>query len=230
MAKVLVQAIMLVRDWDEHGQLVTYYKGDWFRVVKRRARELLETGQVRIPGTEDSREAVVGDLSDAGVLIVGDGETNVAAICGRYHLQHTNGEFPTLPYDRTLIWMARYPMTPQRAALGIVRVADSDEKDGYPGWEAAAMLRHADTLAKDVGSAEDQAGTLELFGDLRLAVYESGAVWIRKTRSTNAMVEAWAGLLRDGVGPEHAFLRALYAKPIILCTLPEGWLASWIEA
>ncbi len=221
---------MLVRDWDEHGQLVAYHKGDWFRVVKRRARELLESGQVKIPGTEEARSAVVGDLSDAGVLIVGDDEKGAAAICGRYHLQHTTDEYPALPYDRTLIWLQGFPMTPQRAALGLVRVADSDEENGYPGWESAAMLRGAGTLAKDVGSAEDKAGTLELFGDLRLAVYESGAVWIRKTRSTAAMVEAWAALLAEGVGPEHAFLRALYAKPIILCTLPEGWLAAWIEA
>ena len=216
----------IVREFDGSGKLVAYCGGDWFQIQnKQRARELIETGQAILPGAEEARKEIIGDFADAGILVRGGTEEGVAHITGKYpELSVEIGDMPILPFERTLFLDPSFPMLPELAAIGLGRIENLEG----PHWEAAAMLRGHNYLAKKAGNDADRKGTLELFGDLRLPVYSPEAVWVRKTRKTEAFVRAWAMHIDNGVGEEHALIRALYAHRVVLCTLPVGWLATWL--
>lgn len=217
-----------IRLRDEHGQPIVYHAGDHFSIRnKQKARELVAGGRAIMPGTEEAKTAVIGDLSDAGIVVRNGGESVAGHIIAQYEaLRVQVSEFPALPFNRTLILDAVFPMLPQRCVLGLARV-EQLEKQAI-AWEAAAMLQGHDVLVSSEGSAEDREGTKELIGDLRLPVYQPAAVWLRKTRATDAFVQAWADELKKGTGEIHAMTRALYTNRIILCTLPQGWLAKWL--
>jgi len=226
LGEVTLRANVIIRDRNEHGQIVTYHPGDWFSIKNRnRARELVETNQAALPGAAEARKAVIGDLDGCGV-VVREGDVKMAS-----HIRQAHPELGALvggleiPFERTLLWKPSMPMTVTRAVLGFCRV---EEGSSYANWETAAMMRGHKLLANSFGSSQDQAGTKALFGDLRLPVYETQAVWVRKTRATEAFVAWWKAEMEGGCGEEHAFLRALYTNRVILCTLPVGWLARWV--
>jgi hypothetical protein len=164
-------------------------------------------------------------LSDCGIVVRNGEIKDAQHIVGRHPEIGAQVGGIELPFDRTLLWDPTMPMLPARAVLGFCRVEDS----GYARWEVAAMLRGHELLAKGVGSDEDRAGTMALFGDLRLPVYDVQAVWIRKTRQSKKFVDQWRAEVEGGCGEEHAFLRALYAQKVLLNTLPTGWLARWVQ-
>jgi hypothetical protein len=227
MGDVILRANVIIRERDQHGKVVTFHPGDWFGIKNRnRARMLIESGQATLPGAQEAQKAIVGELDDCGI-VVRNGDPKMAT-----HIRLKHPEISAisdgleLAFARTLLWTPSLPMTVARAVLGFCRIEDDSS---YANWEAAAMLRGHNLLARGFGSKEDQAGTKALFGDLRLPIYETQAVWIRKTRRTEQFVESWREEVEGGCGDEHAFLRALFAHKIILCTLPQGWLARWAE-
>ncbi len=224
MAKVQLQAVGTVHEVDEHGQLVIYHPGDWFKTGKQRAIELLETRQAKLPDQEQVKAIVKEDLADCGILSLG--ESDLSAIVNQYELKHAMAEYPKLPFGRTLIIAPHLTLSPQHVAVGFVRI--ERRKGAYASWEMAAMLRSESITAAQIGTEDDQKATLNLVGTIALPVYDTSAVWIRKTRDTERMVEAWVQNLQDGVGDEHAFLQALYQHKILICSLPTGWLGRWL--
>jgi hypothetical protein len=227
VARVLVRVeAKALSAYDEHNQMKRYHRGDWIEIGKQQAREWLELGRVSVPGTKESSDQVIGNLSDCGILIREGFEDNANHILQKHEQVRVRvSKRLELMFDRSLLWKADYPMSPERAALGFVRI---EKSPSYAGWECAAMMRGQNQLVRSIGTKEDKQGTLDLLGDLRLPVYETSAIWIRKTRATQKLVTEWQNWLDQGVGDEHAFIRALYQNRIILCTLPRGWLASWV--
>lgn len=222
MALVHLRALATINTIDESGQRFTVHKGDWFKVGKQRAIELIETRQAELPANAEAQRAIKEDLDDCGILVLGGSVKDARAAMGRHTvdaLESTGRLY--LPWDRTLIWDVRYPLEARQVALGFVRVQDTGR---YNSWEMAAMLQHNEMLASDVGEAADQQRTREAVGDLRLPVYNTLALWVRKTAATEALVDAYAAELAESQSEEHAFLRALYRHRVLLCTLPAGWL------
>lgn len=224
MALVHMRALSTINVPDESGQRITVHVGDWFKVGKQKAIELIEQGQAEIPASAEAQRAIREDLTDCGILVLNGTVKDARDMAGRHaadmDAQELKGDL-YLPWPRTLIWDARYELSPKQVALGFVRVADTGR---YSSWEMAAMLRGNEMLANEIGDAPEQTKTKTLIGDLHLPVYETSAVWARKTTSAEAMIAAWGAELRADAGPEHAFLRALYCNRVLLCTLPAGWL------
>lgn len=226
MAKVKLQAVSSVFARDASNKMTRYHPGDWFEVGKHRARELIESGQARMLDVQEARDFVAGDMENCGVLVLGGRKNQAHAITAKYpQVEIENGQEIVLPFGRTMLWLPAYPMRPERAALGFARVEGEGK---LPRWEAAAMLRQNEILAKNVGNDADKKGTLDLLGTLMLPVYETSAVWVRKTRATEKMVQTWNEWVQEDVSMEHAFLRALYKNRVMLCTLPAAWLATWV--
>ena len=222
MALVHLRALSTINVPDESGQRITVHPGDWFKVGKQRAIELIETKQAEMPANADAQRAIQEDLVDCGILVLNGTVKDARKAAGRHVLGGLESKGPlSLPWPRTLIWNARYPLQPKQVALGFVRVADTGR---YSSWEVAAMLRGNELLGRDVGEAADQQRTREIVGDLSVPVYETSAVWVRETEATKALIETWDAELQTGAGPEHAFLRALYCNRVLLCTMPAGWL------
>jgi hypothetical protein len=225
VAQVYVKAITVIMATDKTGSLKTYHPGDWVPVSKQRAIELLENGQAEMPEEAQVQRALTEDLSDCGIYLRDGSIRDVQAALGGLEVDVT--EFSgalRLPYERTLIWHPRQPLQRKQIALGFARIEDTGN---YASWEVAAMLRANELLASRVGNKEDQRKTRAAIGDLRIPVYESSAVWVRKTGDTELFVQIWDAEMQESKSEELAFLRALYQRRVLLCSLPAGWLGRW---
>ena len=225
MARVYVQAVTVIMAADEHGSLKTYHPGDWVAVSKQRAIELLETGQAQMPEEAQVQRALKEDLGDCGVYLREGSIKDARASLSGLDVDVTEWSGALrLPYARTLIWHPRQPLQRKQIALGFSRIEDTGR---YASWEMAVMLRSNEMLASQIGDKAEQRRTQQTIGDLRLPVYESSAVWVRKTNDTEQMIAAWDAEMQESECEELAFLRALYQNRVLLCSLPAGWLGRW---
>lgn len=224
MAKVYVLALSILHVPDKHGKLHAHHPGDWVAVGKHKAREWIETGQAVLPDLEQEREVIVGELGDCGILVRHGYGEQARPLAEKHKLAIEEGGI-RLPFKRTLLWDPALELTSSQASLGFSRIA----KDGdYTGWEMAAMLKGNRMLVSQYGSDDDRKQTQEIVGDLRLPVYETGALWVKRTNNTAQIVQLWKNAISDGADEVHAFLRTVYTNPVLLCTLPYRWLEQWI--
>lgn len=97
-------------------------------------------------------------------------------------------------------------------------------------WDAAAPLllgkddRHT-LLARDVAGANagELARTAKIVRDLRMPVYASELLFLRKGDMATELIETWRNELCHGPNLRLAFLRAFYQVKPRLCALPSIW-------
>jgi hypothetical protein len=226
MAKVWVKACSLVRV-EEGGRLATKYPGDWFQVGKHDARKLLAEGKAEIP-REDVREEVEG-LDRCGVLVRTERAVPVV-VFGELErtLRFKFSPQPALPFEMTFIWTPGVRINERAVKAGFASLMDF-EGTGEEAWEVIAMLASETALARDVGSIVERRKTRAAVGDLRLPVYDTGALWVRRTPATLRVVGRWADGLLEGADERHAFLRALYSERAMTRTLGPDWCARFAD-
>lgn len=199
MAKIWVRALSTIFV-EERGAMKQYPRGAWVEVGKHQARQMLATGQCDIPNIQARNELV---LNECGIVTQGPFSYNdVKVVEGNLEL----------PFERTFLYNQEISFNSNLIPIGF-SLLDK--------WEIAVPIADYDVLARDVGTEEDRAKTLEITGDLRIPVYEPGIMFIRKTQSTKKLIE----LFKQEEGHRGlAFIRVLYqVKPYILA-LPTVWL------
>jgi len=221
MGKHWVQAIKPVTRHSLEGAYLTYYAGDWFECRNQELIELMQAGAVRTTA-DVLRVEFAGD--DSGVLLL-PGALPPAGL-DHYGIETREAGALCLPWERTLVMSAGAGCTAETVALGMMRLAPDD----YPAWELVVKLASFTRLARDVGSAEEQALTLAALGDLQLPVYDTRLLWVRRTEATEEVIQLWRAEVEQGHDPQHAFLRVVYTHPVALNTLPADWVGSWIQA
>lgn len=192
-----------------------YRPGDWVEVGKQAAVKWIAEGAARLAGP---MRLDVDEKS--GILArgaVGEVRARLDRIgyAGGLQAVPVDG-LVTLPWQRTLIWNAdvRLRIELLGAGFGLLE-----------RWEVAVPLLSAQGLASEVGDEADRALTAEIVHDLRVPVYQSGAMFVKRTVATEELLAAWQGQRARGQDERLAFLRALYqVKPLVLA-LP----ATWIE-
>lgn len=217
MAWHWVQAIgtvMRMRD----GNREVYRPGDWLQVQSRDLLRYQAEGKIRTPA-----EILKGtfDFMNAGVLRVGTPPPPVLPL-GDYGLKQDAGEYPVLPWRYTLL-TTRATVSAQNAALGFLRI---EAQEGWDAFEMAAQLKSGYPLAEATGTPEERALTLATLGDLRIPMYDTSLLWVRRTEATLDLIGAWAEELRRGADRDHAFLRVLYTRHVLLATLPPEWVGA----
>jgi len=221
MGRFWVKAIKPIIRHDLTGAYMRYMPGDWFE-CRNQERAELRRGKF-IANDYAGIEASFHGL-DAGVLVLG--APVPLDLCRRYNLEMQHGDDFELPWERTVLWRSGSPFTPEAAVLGLMRIdAGNDES----AWEMAAMLRSETKLARDIGSEEERERTLEALGDLRLPVYDTGVLWVRRTETTEEVINLWRDEVDAGADERHAFLRTIYTNPVLLCTLPADWVGQWMR-
>lgn len=207
------------------GAYVTYQPGDWFEVKNQELRQLLERGMI------DTTPQVIRaeyDFSDA-LLLVRDGDAKHAPRgLGEYGIRVVETHALTLDAERVVFYKPGARGTALTIALGLARL---EARPQELNWEMVAMLRDHRLLARDVGTQGERDRTLTVVGDLRLPVYDAGVVWVRRTPATEEVIQLWQEELDAGADETHAFLRAIYTRRVLLCTLPANWIGlGWIGA
>lgn len=222
MAKVWVRAVGGFF-YSEGGQQKQARPGDWVSVGKHRARQLLGEGTAEIP--EPHRRAEAQELDRCGVVVRGDTMPEKSY----FGVLHHQVSEPALPYEYTVIWEPSLQVPLQGIEAGLMRLMSAELFPDGDSWEALATLVSLTTLAGDVGSPGEQAKTEVIVGDLRLPVYDTRLLWIRKTLATENFIALWASELEKGSDEQHSFLRSLYSSRIMMCTLPPGWQNKQVQ-
>lgn len=217
MAWHWVKAVRVIKR-ERDGVRETFQPGDWLQVQPRDLLRYQAEGKIKTPG--DILKATF-DFSHAGVLRLGN--TPILPL-GDFGLQQEAGDYPALPWEYTLI-TARMAVNVQNAALGFLRV---EERTGYDAWELAAQLKSGYPLAESAGTPEERALTLATLGDLRIPLYDTSLLWVRRTEATLDLIGAWTEELKAGADRDQAFLRALYTRRVLLATLPPEWVGAQV--
>lgn len=213
--------LLAIKHISRGGKLQTFHPGDWVRVGRQTARAWIAAGEADYPGL-DKVEAIVGKCKNCGVLVRGDRKAAVHIVRKYGRMKTVGGKLPSLPFGRTLVWKPGLALTPAQAAVGFSRIESTGQ--GYDAWEVAAMLLSDRALAAHHGLEKEKRQTKAVIGDLRIPVYDTRAVWVRRTETTRRLVKDWAAEIEAGANEAHAFLRALYSHPVLVCTLPAGWV------
>jgi len=218
MPYIRLKAVKHIR---KAGIQKTYHKGDWVEVGRQAALAWLADGTAEIPGPDASKMEVVEKLLGPGCgvrirsKVVRVGTKANFGNCLKA-LKFSLGPI-ALSYRYTMLWKPSAKITPRLVLVGFSQIVHS--KKGQLSWEMVARLMK-DKMARDIGAEEEKVKTQALVGDLRIPVYDTGVLWIRKTERTQRLISRWVAALKRGEDEAHAFLRALYAEGVLLCTLP----------
>ena len=226
MPKVHVQLLTGQFIPNKNNKLEAFQPGDWVKVGKHKAREWLCTGQATLPDIKQADAIIAGDVEDAGVCAIGTND-GTQVLTDRYELRVTVSDIPALPYERTLIWNPiKFPLDRRQAVMGLTLL---ESEDGYDAWDLAAMLATSNPMAMHIGSPDERKRLKAVVGDLRVPVYETNALWVRRSAASRTFIAEWVRVLKDGINERLAFIEAWYKAQPSIYTLEAGWLHPWWE-
>lgn len=195
---------------EKGGKLTTFWAGDWCKIGKGEARRLIAEGKAEIPdlGYQDTGALLHG----AGVFIWGN-TGNISRIEDKYPTLETKiGEVPEIAFPKTFLWNGVVRIKPLLLPLGFGRLES---------WQIAVPVWDMTTLAQDIGTEEEQARLKGVVLDLRIPVYNVGAIFVRRCKATLKLIDDWNNIPGDR---RLSFLEALYTNPLNLLALPTNWI------
>lgn len=194
--------LLVCKQIEIYGEPCNLHPGDWVEVGKQQARRWISNGDVTVP----KRGAAHSIPNMAGVVVpsVTDAVTKALLPLG---LDVTEGG-ASLQYGLTLIWNPKVPLTTKQLhdGFGLLDI-----------WQIAVPLLDYERLACHIGSDEERELTAEIIPDLRIPLYDSRVVFVRRCAATEELVSLWQGK------GDHAFLRALYQTRPLILALPKLW-------
>lgn len=186
----------------ESGRQVTRYPGEWVQVGNQLARQWIASGDADRPDMPDMQA-----LPGCGIVLTS------AKACARPpgSLELVHADQPELAFANTLVWSGvNFRGDLLTTGFLLLNV-----------WELAAPILSYTTLARDVGSDEDRAATLEVVRDLRVPVYDTRLMFFRRCSTTRRLIDTWH---QEAGDRSLAFLRALYRTKPLVCPLPTTWV------
>jgi hypothetical protein len=195
---------------ERNGRLHKYAAGSRINVGRMDAMAWVAAGEAVL------LETVTGDLPiNAGIVALGDATSSAIASVVRGIDKETRivtGK-PNLAFERTLLWDGSARLRPDMINVGFGLLAK---------WQMAVPLWSYTELACHIGSEEDRETTKAVIRDLRVPVYDTRVVFVRRCSDTQAFIREW--LKERGRGDDKlAFQRALYRCKPVLCALPVSW-------
>lgn len=193
---------------ETYGKPKLYQVGDWVDVGEQYAKRLFAEGIAHIP------EQRIGQLlsSGCGLNITGPvPPTILPRLQETDKLGITQATEPDLPYPQTCIWDPGVPLRPELLPVGFAQLDT---------WQVACPLWDYQELACHMADEAEKAKTEAVIGDLRVPLYDTRLMWVRRCGDTQRLIDTWKAERGDD---KLAFLRALYqVKPMILA-LPVTW-------
>lgn len=189
-----------------NGRMTLYHPGDWVQTGKQQAIQWIADGSAIPRDASLTRPHV--EPGSAGIMLFGSKDKiDVGIPCA------LDGEWE-IRWERTCFMQASAPVQPVLIPIGL-QLLDT--------WQVAVPLVDYRVLAADEGSNEERAYTASVIRDLRVPLYDTRLVFVRRCEEGEALIEQYKaeGMTRLG------FLRAVYrVKPLILA-LPVTWTGQW---
>lgn len=200
--------LLAPKNIEVQGKSHRYQSGDWVDVGKQSALLWLSDGSAHLPDMIESGF----NLSGAGILT-----DHKELLCNRLKEEAKSIEIlegaPCLPFEKTILLDSTLPL---RTSLIPVGVAMLDV------WEIAVPLMDYSIMACNVGSDNEREQTKAVIRDLRVPVYNTQLMFVKRTPDTERLIDNW----RNAGKTPLAFLRELYKiKPFILA-LPCTWTSG----
>lgn len=202
------------------GESKRYHPGDYVNVGKQTALLWLSQREAIMPGVNYMQETGVTD--GAGAVIIGAESDTLHP--GRAALMDKDTpiiETVVLPdyklqFEKNLIWDGAVPMRKELIPIGLF-LLDT--------WQIAIPLHSYSELASQVGDEAERAVTAQVIPDLRVPLYETGLMYVRRCNETERLFSIWRKELERGSGANGrlAFIRALYQSPLLILALPVSW-------
>jgi len=196
-----------VKHIEIRGKMRQFQPGDWLEVSDQQARVWLADGsaeQLEYPSewlTDETGIIIQGDLDKA----------NHWMAPWLKSLEIVQGP-PELLWPHTIVWDTTVPLHAHMVPCGIYQLRT---------WQIAVPLASYDTLARDKGDEEDKSLTEKVVGDLRVPLYDTRLMFVRKEKKTEQLFERWHNERGDR---QMAFLRALYQSCPLILPLPVSWI------
>lgn len=217
LGQVWVKCLTIVRAADEHGILQTYYPGDWCKMGKHQARQLLATRQIETQNP--STRAQIFDFTGCGIVAYVN-EPAARILMGQISELPIAGGEPRLHYNRTLLLDPSAKPNMALVPVGFQRL--------LAGWEMAVPVLphegHDYLTAEMIGTPQDRERTKEVVHDLRCPVYDPRVIFALKCDVAQAVIEQWdQERCEKHTDSRLAFLRAFYEHKPLMCALPATW-------
>jgi len=198
--------VLRPKSYERNGKNKLAHKGSIINIGKMDAMRWIEEGAAR---------AVDFYVAEGGAVT---GECGVVAPRLHEHAAQvlqgmtiTDGP-ARIPFEKTLVWDG----VPLRSDLITAGWKLLDH------WQAAIPLCSYTELAANISTPEDREQTQRVIRDLRVPLYDTRLMFLRKCSDTERLIDMWNA--EQGKGDARlAFLRALYTVKPIVCALPTVW-------
>ena len=192
------------------GITTAFQKGDWVDVSEQTANLWIAQRDAESLDVDASRLREVG----AGIVV-----TRMGGFCDpldqlKSHVEMREGA-PEVPWPRTLIWDTTCPLRIELLPTGFGLLAT---------WDVAIPLWDYEKLACDIGDEEDRAATEKVVKDLRVPLYETRQMFVKKCMVGKRLIDTWRQECLEGADEKLAFLRALYQVKPLIRALPVTWV------
>lgn len=184
-------------DWADIGRgAALRLISEGIAVSPRPLSELLPAGVGAWVSSESMHQPYVAELGAADILYrMWDGK-------------------PRAPFPRCVFLRGSVPLRLALLPVGLTLLAK---------WELVAPLYSYDVLASKIGSEEDRDRTKSIIHDLRVPVYDTRLLFMRRSKNIECLMTYWHEEMQHGGDERLAFMRALYlSKPQILA-VPTTW-------
>lgn len=192
-----------------NGKARMYYPGDFVELGKQTALRLITDGMAESP----DGDAHQIDLTHCALSVVGDGAFDARALEG---LTVQTVDTPAFTHPRMVFVEPSLVVRTAVIPVGL-RLLET--------WDAAAPLYSYETLAVQLGDAAERARTADVIGDLRVPVYETRLLFLRRTPATQDLLDVWMQQREGSSDDRLAFLRAFFLVKPRLLPLPTTWAA-----
>ena len=198
--------LLTVRQIEENGMVKTKRAGDWVSVGKQTALLWVTEGTARY-----ADNSIPNTLPPGSGMVVPPGTPLPDRLSELPQLEVMFADSISLPFPYTLLWdgVTHLRLEKVQAAFNLLHT-----------WQVVCPLVVYDVLAKDVGTDADREYTKTVIRDLRVPLYQSGLVWLKRCADTDRLVANWQQQTGE---PRLAFLRALYVEQPLICPLPYTW-------
>jgi len=193
---------------EQHGQVKLYQPGDWVKVGKQLARQWIADGAAVSPYPESV--TVEEPEGTTGIMVFGQGDAPEVGV------ETSRDGLYELRWHKTCFLQVSTPVKAVMYAIGFGLINQ---------WEIAVPLVDYRRLAKDEEATdEEKAYTERIIRDLRVPMYDTRLMFVRRCESTRRLFEVWES---EGQYTRLSFLRSLYrVKPLVLA-LPVTWTGQW---
>lgn len=187
------------------GKLKKYHPGDWAFVGRQTAERWEAQGLATRPNGK------INIPAGAGAWVRGLAVPGCRVLEALPHVKDDGSN--CLPYPKTMVWDPSLGCRTELLGVGF-RLLER--------WQIAAPLMSYEQLACHIGMDEDRARTQVVIRDLRVPVYDTRLMFVRRCAETMELIRRW---LEDDEGDERlTFLRSLYTVKPVICALPTSWV------